>query len=107
MTERVIKLCAPCEWWDHAKGHCKKNLAKYPRDNEEALSSDKNAIRVLNMNPGDMMNADALYRLIQTRVTKKVFAEEVSVDCRLVNECKETYESLIRAAVKSLSKPRS
>ena len=103
----VDDICAPCEWWDHAKGHCKKSLTKYPRDNEEMLSSDKNAMRVLQLNPGDMMIADDLYRLIRARVTKKVFAEEVCVACRLVNECKETYESKIQAAVQALSGSQS
>jgi len=103
----VDDICATCEWWDHAKGRCKKNLTKYPRDNEEMLNSDKNAMRVLQLNPGDMMIADDLYRLIQARVNKKVFAEEVCVDCRLVDECKETYEAKIQAAVKALSESHS
>jgi len=96
-------ICAPCEWWDHAKAHCKKSLTKYPQDNENSTTSDKNAIRVLGMKPGDTMNADDLYRLIKAKVTKKVFAEEVCVACRLVNKCKETYELKIEAAVKALA----
>jgi len=103
----VDDICAPCEWWDHTKGHCKKSLTTHPQDNENSLTSDKNAIRVLGMKPGDTMNADDLYRLIKTRVTKKVFAEEVCVACRLVNKCKETYEPKIEAAVKALAGPQS
>ena len=49
------------------------------------------------------MNADDLYRLIKAKVTKKVFAEEVCVACRLVDKCKETYEPKIAAAVEALS----
>ena len=71
------------------------------------MASDKNAIRVLDLKPGDTMNAVDLYRLIKARVNKKVFAEEVCVACRLVNECKETYEPMIDAAVRALSEPRS
>jgi hypothetical protein len=103
----VDDICAPCEHWDHAKGLCKKSPAKYPQDNENSFTSDKNAIRVLGMKPGDTMNADDLYRLIKTRVTKKVFAEEVCVACRLVNKCKETYEARIEAAVKALAGAQS
>ena len=103
----VDDICGPCEWWDHAKGHCRKNLTTYPQDNQDSLNCDKNAIRVLGMNPGDTMNADSIYRLIRAKVTKKVFAEEVCVECRLVNECKETYEPMIEAAVKALSGPQS
>ncbi len=99
----VDDICAPCEWWDHAKGLCTRNLTKYPEDNPSAIASDKNAIRVLGLKPGDVRNADDLYRLIQAKVTKKVFAEEVCVACRLVNRCKETYEARIVAAVKALS----
>jgi len=99
----VDDICAPCEWWDHQKNHCKKNLTKYPSDNANSLTSDKNAIRVLGMKPGDIMNADDLYRLIKAGVTKKVFAEEVCVACRLVDKCKETYEPKIAAAVEALS----
>jgi hypothetical protein len=100
----VDDICAPCEWWDHEKNHCKKNLTKYPRDNANSLTSDKNAIRVLGMKPGDVMNADDLYRLIKAKVTKEVFAEEVCVACRLVDKCKETYEPRIAAAVEALSR---
>ena len=99
-------ICAPCEWWDHAKSLCKKSLDKYPQDNQNSLTSDKNAIRVLGLKPGDVMKADDLYRLIKAKVTKKVFAEEVCVACRLVNTCKETCEPKIEAAVKALSEPR-
>jgi len=49
------------------------------------------------------MNADELYRLIQRKVTKKVFAEKVCVACRLVDKCKETYEHKIKTAVEALS----
>lgn len=103
----VDDICAPCEWWDRAKGHCKKSLTTHPQDNENSLTSDKNAIRVLGMKPGDTRNADELYRLIKTRVTKRVFAEGVCVACRLANKCKETYEPKIEAAVKALSGPPS
>lgn len=99
----VDDICAPCEWWDHEKGHCRKSLKEHPQDNENSLTSDKNALRVLGMKPGDVMNADDLYRLIQAKVTKKVFAEKVCVACRLVDKCKETYEPKIAAAVKALS----
>ncbi len=103
----VDDICAPCEWWDHAKAHCKRSLTTHPQDNENSLASDKNAIRVLGMKPGDAMSADDLYRLIKARVNKKVFAEEVCVACRLVHKCKETYEPRIEAAVKALTGPRS
>jgi len=98
-------ICAPCEWWDHEKSLCKKSLDKYPQDNQNSLTSDKNAIRVLGLKPGDVMKADDLYRLIKAKVTKKVFAEEVCVACRLVDTCKETCEPKIEAAVKALSEP--
>ncbi len=103
----VDDICAPCEWWDKDKGLCKKSLTKYPQDNDNSMTSDKNAIRVLGFKPGDTMNADDLYRLIKTRVTKKVFAEDVCVACRLVNKCKETYGARIEAAVKALAELRS
>ncbi|MFA5190478.1 MAG: DUF1284 domain-containing protein [Verrucomicrobiia bacterium] len=103
----VDDICAPCEWWDRAKAHCKRSLTTHPQDNENSMTSDKNAIRVLGMKPGDTMSADELYRLIKAKVTKKVFTEEVCVACRLVNKCKETYEPKIEAAVKALSGPRS
>ncbi len=103
----VDDICAPCEWWDHAKAQCKKSLTTHPQDNANSMASDKNAIRVLGMKPGDTMTADDLYRLIKTRVTKKVFAEEVCVACRLVNKCKETYEPKIEATVKALTGSRS
>ena len=99
----VDDICGPCEWWDHEKGRCKRGLDKYPQDNQNSLTSDTNAIRVLGMKPGDVMQADELYRRIQAKVTKKVFAEEVCVACRLVDKCKETYEPKIKAAVKALS----
>jgi hypothetical protein len=98
----VDDICAPCEWWDHVKAHCKRSLTTHPEDNANSMTSDKNAIRILGMKPGDTMNADDLYRLIKVRVTKKIFAEEVCVACRLVNKCKETYEPRIEAAVKAL-----
>ena len=99
----VDDICGPCEWWDHTKGICTKGLQTYPRDNENSITSDKNAIRVLGMKEGDTMRAGELYRLIQSKVTKKVFAKDVCVACRLVNKCKETYESKIEEAVKALS----
>ena len=99
----VDDICGPCEWWDHRKSHCKRSLEKYPQDNQNSLTSDANAIRVLGMKPGDVLNADDLYRRIQAKVTKKVFAEEVCVACRLVDKCKEAYERRIAAAVKALS----
>jgi hypothetical protein len=102
----VDDICAPCEWWDHEKSLCKRGLEKYPQDNQNSLTSDANAIRVLGMKPGDLMNADDLYRLIKTKVDKKVFAEEVCVACRLVDKCKETYEPKIAAAVRALAEPR-
>lgn len=102
----VDDICGPCERWDHERGRCKKNLEKYPRDNEESLSCDRNALRALGMNPGDTINADRLYRRIQARVTRKVFAEQVCVDCRLVDQCQKTYEPMIEAAVRALSAPR-
>ncbi len=100
-------ICGPCEWWDRAKGICTKSLKTYPQDNENSTASDKNAIHVLGLKPGDVMKADELYRLIKARVTKKVFAEEVCVACRLVNKCKETYEPKIEAVVNALAEPRS
>jgi len=103
----VDDICAPCEWWDRAKAHCKRSLTTHPQDNENSMASDKNAIRVLGLKSGDTMSATDLYRLIKAKVTKKVFAEEVCVACRLVNKCKETYEPKIEAAVKALSEPRS
>jgi hypothetical protein len=103
----VDDICAPCEWWDRAKGICTKSLKTYPQDNENSTTSDKNAIRVLGMKHGNTMSAADLYRLIKAKVTKKVFAEEVCVACRLVNKCKETYEPKIEAAVKALAEPHS
>jgi hypothetical protein len=99
----VDDICNPCEWWDHEKSHCKRSLKEHPQDNQNSLTSDENAIRVLGLKPGDVMNADDLYRLIESKVTKKVFAEEVCVACRLVDKCKEKYEERITAAVKALS----
>lgn len=101
----VDDICGPCEWWDHEKGRCKRDLERHPQDNPNSLTSDANAIRVLGMKPGDVRKADQLYRHIQAKVTKKVFAEEVCVACRLVDKCKETYEPKIAAAVKALSQP--
>lgn len=95
-------ICAPCEWWDREKGLCKRSLDKYPDDNANSLTSDKNAIRVLGLKPGEEHKADELYRLIQAKVTKKVFAEEVCVACRLVNKCQETYEAKLAAVIKAL-----
>jgi len=103
----VDDICAPCEWWDHAKGICTRTLTTHPEDNEAAMTSDKNAIRMLGLKPGDVRNADDLYRLIRTKVTKRVFAEEVCVACRLVNRCKETYEPRIEAVLQALSEPHS
>jgi hypothetical protein len=101
----VDDICAPCEWWDHQQARCKKSLLKYPQDNENSLTSDCNAIRVLGLKPADAIHADDLYRLIKAKVTKKVFAEDVCVACRLVDKCKETYEGRIEAAVKALAEP--
>ena len=39
---------------------------------------------------------------IRDRVSKKVFAEDVCVACRLVEKCKESYEGKIAAAVEAL-----
>ncbi|NLS94870.1 MAG: DUF1284 domain-containing protein [Planctomycetaceae bacterium] len=107
LTIGVDDICGPCEWWDYGKSLCKRGIEEYPRDNENSLTSDKNAIRVLGVKPGDEMPADALYRLIQTKVDKKVFAEEVCVACRLVDKCKETYQLKITAAVKALCSTQS
>lgn len=103
----VDDICGPCEWWDHEKGLCKRDLKTHPEDNANSLTSDKNAIRVLGMKPGDTAPAVEVYRQIQAKVTKKVFAEEVCVACRLVNECQKTYEPKIEAAVKALAQPKS
>lgn len=102
----VDDICSPCEWWDHEKSHCRRCLEKTPQDNENSLASDKNALRVLGLKPGDQMPADELYRLIRAKIDKKVFAEQVCVACRLVDKCQETYEAKIDAAVKALSEPR-
>lgn len=98
----VDDICAPCEWWDHEKSHCKRSIEKYPEDNANSLTSDKNALHVLGLKPGDQMPADRIYQIIQAKVDKKVFAEQVCVACRLVDQCKETYQSKINAAVKAL-----
>lgn len=103
----VDDICSPCEWWDHERARCKRSLDKHPQDNRNSLTSDANAIRVLGLKPGEVMQADELYRRIQAKVTKKVFAEEVCVACRLVDKCKETYEPQIEAAVKALSQSRA
>jgi hypothetical protein len=99
----VDDICSPCEWWDHQKGRCKKSLDKYPQDNANSFTSDRNALSVLGLKAGQSMPAQDLYQLIRTRVTQKVFAEEVCVACRLVDKCKETYEPKIAAAVRALS----
>lgn len=103
----VDDICGPCQWWDHHKALCTKSLKTYPRDSENSLTSDGNALRVLGIKPGDEIPADQLYRMIQAKVTKKVFAEEVCVACRLVNKCKETYEPKIEAVVKALAGPHA
>ncbi len=100
-------ICGPCEWWDHEQSRCKRGVDKYPQDNANSFTSDKNAIRVLGLKPGEARNADELYRLIQAKVDKRGFAEEVCVACRLVNKCKETYASRIQAAVKALAEPHA
>jgi hypothetical protein len=100
----VDDICSPCEWWDHGKGHCKRSLKDHPQDNQNSLTSDENAIHVLGLKPGDVVAAHDLYRLIKDKVTRKVFAEEVCVACRLVAKCAETYEKKIAAAVEALSK---
>ena len=99
----VDDICSPCEWWDHDEDHCTKDLSDHPDENRDMLMSDENAIRVLGLKPGDVMNADDLYRLIRDKVTKKVFAEEVCVACRLVEKCQESYEERIAAARDALS----
>jgi hypothetical protein len=98
----VDDICGPCQWWDHQKARCTRDLAKYPHDNEDNDACDTNAIHMLGMKPGDTMQADVLYRLIKAKVTKKVFADKVCVACRSVSQCKETYEAEIAAAVKAL-----
>jgi hypothetical protein len=103
----VDDICSPCEWWDHEKARCKRGLDKYPKDNENSMTSDKNAIRVLGLKAGESMPADKLYLLIRERINKKVFAEQVCVACRLVDKCKETYPSQIEAAVKALCSSRT
>jgi len=82
---------------------CKRGLEKYPQDNENDFASDRNTISMLGMKPGDVMNADNIYRLMKTKVTKKVFIEETCIACRLINDCVKTYESQIEAVVKVLS----
>ncbi len=99
----VDDICSPCEWWDHDKQHCKRNITEYPSDNQDSLISDENAIRVLGLKPNDIVRADNLYQLIKSKVTKDVFAREVCVACRLVDKCKETYEQKISAALSVLS----
>jgi len=99
----VDDICSPCEWWDHEKGQCAKSLTTYPEDNQDSLTCDENAVRVLGLKPGDVMNADDLYRLIRDRVTEKVFAEDVCAACRLVEKCRKTYDERIAGAVKALS----
>lgn len=96
-------ICSPCKWWDHDRGLCTKDLVKYPNENQDMVTSDKNAIRTLGLKPGDAMSADELFRLIQRKVTKKVFVEKVCVACRLVDKCKETCEKKIKAVVEALS----
>ncbi|MGI6418983.1 MAG: DUF1284 domain-containing protein [Thermoguttaceae bacterium] len=103
----VDDICNPCASWDHEKARCTKSLDKYPQDNENSLTSDTNAIRVLGLKPGDVVRADELYRRIKAKITKKVFAEQVCVACRLVDKCKETYEAKIAAAVAALSSKAS
>ena len=51
----VDDICAPCEWWDHDEDRCARSLTEYPDDNQNSLTSDENAIRVLGLNPGDVM----------------------------------------------------
>ncbi len=95
-------ICSPCEWWDHKKSLCTRDLTKFPTDNEDNIACDKNAIRVLGLRPGQSMPADDLYRLIRAKVDKATFAEQVCVACRLVNKCKETYEAQLDVALKAL-----
>ena len=99
----VDDICSPCEWWDHDKNHCKRGLTDNPDDNQNSMTSDENAIRVLGMTPSEVMNANDLYQLIKDKVSKTVFAEEVCVACRLVDKCKETYEQRIADTVEALS----
>ena len=96
-------ICSPCEWWDHNKMACIKETVKYPRDNENDFITDKNVIMTLGMKTGDVKNADDIYRLIKTKVTKKVFINEVCVACRLVDECSKAYKGQIAEVVKVLS----
>jgi hypothetical protein len=96
-------ICSPCEWWDHNKMACVRDTEKHPRDNENDFTSDRNVIRMLGMKAGEVMNADDIYRLIKTKVTKKVFIKEVCVACRLVNDCSNAYEQQIEEVIKVLS----
>lgn len=99
----VDDICSPCEWWDHAANGCRRNRETYPEDNRNSFLSDENAIRVLGLTAGEVVPALELYRRIQEKVSPQVFAEEVCVACRLVNQCKEHYAERIRAVVEALS----
>ena len=96
-------ICSACEWWNYDKNRCVRNIDKYPQDDADNIEMDKNTIRVLGMKEGDVKNADEIYRLIKTKVTRKVFAEEVCAPCRLVKQCEKVYEERIEAAVKAIS----
>ena len=99
----VDDICAPCEWWDHAAGHCRRSLKEHPEDNRNSLTSDANAIAALGLEPGATLPANELYQRIQARVDETVFAERVCLACRLVASCRKTYTQRIVDTVKALS----
>ena len=58
---------------------------------------------MLSTKPDDVMNAEDIYRLRRTSVTKNAFIDETIVACRLVNECANTHYSQIELVVNVLS----
>ena len=99
----VDDICSPCQWWCGQKGRCTRELTEHPEDNPSALVSDANALRALGLEPGDVLPADEIFGRIKARVDKHVFAEDVCVACRLVDDCRKTYSSLIDGTVRALA----
>ena len=99
----VDDICSPCEWWDHNRGYCTRNVDEHPQDDGNSGSSDRNAVAALGLSPGDVMNANELYQLIRAKVDERVFAERVCVDCRLVDRCRAHYEERIEDVVRVLT----
>jgi hypothetical protein len=102
VVDSADDICLPCESWNAEKGLCLKEPDKAVEIGEARQKMDQALLAALGLCAGDTLQAEALFRLLGSRVRGGMIVEKICTACPEAAACSAHYESSLSGALEQL-----